>query len=198
MTVADFSVSLADFVAAANEGIAALPREHPDCLSAVFASSALRREGTWIEFGVWRGASLRRLAAERGVATLVGLDSFRGLPKAEAIWKQGEFALEPGEQPPTVDGATILVGMFDEVLRTFEPSEPVTLAHIDCDLYESASVALLWLRPRLARGAVIVFDELTEYAGYENGEMRALYESRIAFQWLARGRLQGQVAIRCV
>lgn len=54
----------------------------------------------------------------------------------------------------------------------------VSFLHIDADLFSSASTVLRLLLQsgRLARGAVLVFDEIINYPGFRQGEMRALWE----------------------
>jgi macrocin-O-methyltransferase TylF-like protien len=57
--------------------------------------------GLVCEFGVWRGDSLRRLAALFSERTIYGFDSFEGLPED---WKpgfpQGHFRLETHRHSP--------------------------------------------------------------------------------------------------
>jgi hypothetical protein len=143
--------------------------------------------GLWCEFGVYKGDSLRLLAGRRGTARVVGFDSFGGLPED---WREGyakgHFSLEA---PPSVDGAEIVVGLFADTLPHFDDrGAPITLLHVDCDIYASAACVLEWAQPRLAAGAVVVFDELWSYAGFEEHEMRALYEAHergMRWEWLA-------------
>ena len=49
--------------------------------------------------------------------------------------------------------------------------------HIDCDIYASTKTALEQTIPRLAPGAVIVFDEFFNYKGYELHEYKASSKS---------------------
>ena len=124
------------WVAEALANIAALPAEpllaqrvHPD----------VRRSGLWLEFGVGSGASLRTMARERGEARVIGFDSFEGLPEAwRPGYPKGMFACEP----PTLDGAELVIGRFEESLPFFTPTEPFTFVHIDSDIYSSASAVL--------------------------------------------------------
>jgi SAM-dependent methyltransferase len=146
----------------------------------------LQRRGLWLEFGVYEGRTLRVLAEARGEAHVFGFDSFEGLPED---WREGhpagEFALAT---PPSVEGASIVRGLFEDTLPRFPFFEPVTLVHVDCDLYSSTRCALRHVRPHLAPGAVLVFDELLDYPGHEEHELRALYESTregLRFEWLA-------------
>lgn len=156
-----------------------------DVLDQVFAWKGLKRSGIWCEFGVASGGTLRRLVADRGDAVVLGCDSFEGLPEA---WDRGGPSFPRGHfacPVPKIANAVLLVGSFAETLPSWRPRAPVTLVHIDCDLYASAIAALNAVGPWLAPGAVIVFDEFWNYEGWEGHEARALYEwsAGIALDW---------------
>jgi len=187
-------VNYDEFVTLAASAECEAPCPTPDVLGYALAHPLLSRTGTWLEFGVGYGASLARIDEARGEAELWGFDSFRGLPEA---WREdhpaGEFAQAQIPWPP--DGVRLVVGRFEDTLPCFRPRSPVTLVHVDCDLYSAAKCALDAVKPHLAAGAIIVFDELLQYPGHEQHELRALYESGIAFEWLA---VSGEkAAIRC-
>lgn len=55
----------------------------------------------------------------------------------------------------------------------------ISYMHIDCDLYAGASQALLMNAPRMQPGMILVFDDLINYKGYRENEIKALWE------WLA-------------
>jgi hypothetical protein len=155
-------------------------------LTTLLASPTLPRWGQWLEFGVASGGTLRQLAAARGEAKLFGFDSFRGLPQRWRDHRVGEYASEP----PKVEGAELVVGLFEETLPHFTFGQ-VTLVHIDCDLYSSAVSVLEAIRPHLVPGhAILTFDELLDYPGHEEHELRALgeaFEAGMRFDWIARG-----------
>lgn len=148
----------------------------------------VRREGTWIEFGVNEGGTLNAIAPYRDDAVLWGFDSCRGLPeKWNADHPKGMFAMARPPLPP--DGVNLVVGWFKDTLPAFEPAEPVTFVHLDCDLYSSAVTVLAWLcgiqrddgplryvGARVRIGAVIVFDDFLTKP-YDNGVLRAFFES---------------------
>jgi hypothetical protein len=150
----------------------------------------------WVEFGAWMGETTRLIASTGH--HVHSFDSFRGLPEK---WRDANAALNPADRatfttqflskgsfsrrgrPPFPDapGTNITwhVGWFSETLPRFleeNPERNVSFVHIDCDLYVSASAALRLLAPRLAPRAILVFDELINYAEFEQHEMRALVE----------------------
>ncbi len=73
------------------------------------------------------------------------------------------------------EGGTIRLvpGLFEDTLH---PEEPVALAHIDCDWYDSVRVCIERIAPRLAPGGVIIFDDYSSYSGCR----------RAVDEWLAR------------
>ena len=146
------------------------------------------KRGLWLEFGVFTGTSLRRLVANKGAAHVIGFDSFRGLPAdGPNGWHEGQFATDV---VPVVEGARIVVGLFHDVLPSFPFADAATLVHVDCDLYESARCALKHVRPALPVGAIVCFDEIFDFEGFEGQELRALYDAEregMRFEWACRG-----------
>ncbi len=201
--------SLAQFTAETLFALGDLPFARGDVLDQLFACDRLQRRGTWLEFGVAGGASLRRLAAERGEAQLWGFDSFEGLPEAWNELPVGHFS--QGGRPPTVEGACLVKGRFEDSIGPWledhahllaADSFPVTLLHIDCDLYASARFVLEAIHPYLAPRAIVVFDELVGYDGFEEHEMRALWEATevweeplAAWRPIARSRVEPWQAV---
>jgi hypothetical protein len=149
-------------------GIAGAPTSKIPCctdrLSLLeFASLSAPTAGLWLEFGVWKGESLRHLA-HLTKNTVHGFDSFKGLPLG---WTPGlkRGAFSTGGILPRVPGNVVIVqGLFQDTLPRFLAENPGVAAfvHVDSDLYESARYVLSELRPRLSRGTVIVFDEYAE------------------------------------
>jgi O-methyltransferase len=63
-----------------------------------------------------------------------------------------------------VDGQRVCLhqGLFEDTLR---PSEPVALAHIDCDWYDPVLLSLDRIFPHLQPGGLIVIDDYFSYGG---------------------------------
>jgi hypothetical protein len=133
-------------------------------------------EGMALEFGVYTGRSLRRIAETRGGREVYGFDSFEGLPEDwRSTVREGTFRLDA---PPRVDGANLVIGLFANTLPTFLTVHlgPVAFLHLDADLYSSTKTVLDHVGPRLRLGSVIVFDEYFNYPGWEQHEHRAWRE----------------------
>ena len=168
-----------------NAALGALPCVEPD-------------SGLWLEFGVFRGNTMRQIANYRNashrwserICCVHGFDSFRGLPER---WREdriidgrvidfgaGVFNLHGRVPYPETAIIRWVPGWFNESLPAFlrdrPRSEHVSLLHVDSDLYSSASTIFGELGHRLRAGSVIIFDELFGYPQYRKHEIRAFYE----------------------
>lgn len=159
----------------------------------------MMREGIGLEFGVGNGDSLRCIA--RFLPIVIGYDSFQGLPEDwRPGFEQGTFACDPPTRLP--DNADVVVGMFDETVPKFDPHllrTPVSLLHIDCDLYSSTKTVLERCERLMTPGLVIVFDEWWGYPGCEDHEQRAWREFTAAhrdLEWEVIGHGVQQWAVR--
>jgi hypothetical protein len=162
-----------------------------DVLEMVLGHPSLKHSGTWCEFGVYEMRSFWRLWYARRGAQLWGFDSFRGLPEDwQPSHPKGTFAVPAIKHPP--EAARLVVGLFEETLPAWRPTSPITLVHIDCDLYSSTKTVLEHVVPHLdPTGAIMVFDDFLLQNG--RGEREALEESGLAFRWLCH--CDGAVAI---
>ncbi|KAJ1638287.1 hypothetical protein T492DRAFT_833734 [Pavlovales sp. CCMP2436] len=139
-----------------------------------------RQRGLWLEFGVYRGETLRKLAQyarqARKADVVFGFDGFMGLPEK---WREppsmrmskyvacGSFSLKG--RPPFSKGQ----GIDFEHAR-----QPLAMLHADVDLSSSTDVIFkeLWAAKLLQPGVVIIFDELLNYKEYMKHEILALWE----------------------
>ena len=141
---------------------------------------------------------------------VIGFDTFEGFPDVTAIDElghsavQGKFALPNGyanylreilsaheaNEPLSHIRRTLLVeGDIRETLPAYLQANPQTviaLAYFDLDLYEPTLAALRAIRPYLARGSVVAFDEIN-HAKWP-GETAALRDA-----WEADG-----IRLRCL
>lgn len=128
------------------------------------------RPGWAAEFGVYSGFSLAIISEHMPV---IGFDSFEGLPED---WREGfpkgKFAYAPGRYINAQPRQMLVPGWFSETVPGF-PFPPLSLVHIDCDLYSSTVTALDGVRPHIHEGTVVVFDEFHGYEGWEKHEAKA-------------------------
>ena len=131
----------------------------------------------YLEFGVFKGRSMRWWSGHlpQPGATLVGFDSFEGLPED---WRHGVGSghFRTGG-PPQIDDRRVSfqVGWFDETLPRFTvPDHDQLIVNVDSDLYSSALTVLRWAEPYLRPGTLVYFDEFSD----RDHEMRAFSEWR--------------------
>ena len=144
-------------------------------------------EGAIMEFGVFRGKSIRAIAKAARDRNVYGFDSFVGLPeewnRSEGdTYEKGHFKTPLPEVPGNV---SLVKGFFESSLPLWlEKNDPSSVAflHIDCDLYSSTVTILHTLDHLIQPGTIIVFDELCDWTGkhiydyWEQGEWKALHE----------------------
>lgn len=141
----------------------------------------LANDGEWYaEFGVCSGRTINILrAATDPRKPVLGFDTFTGLPERwRAGFEKGAFDRK-GVISNVPDNTTIVKGLFQESLPALLPffeGRKLALLHVDCDIYSSTAYVLGALRPCIKPGTVVVFDELLNYPGYVDHEMKALYE----------------------
>ena len=133
-------------------------------------------DGLVLEFGVASGRTINHLANLMPDHLVHGFDWFGGLPEA---WRTG-FGPGAFAQPlPEVrENVRLIPGLFQDTLPGFvqEQTQPVSLLHVDCDLYSSTVTIFQALRDRIIPGTVIVFDEYFNYPGWRQHEFRAFQE----------------------
>jgi len=156
----------------------AMEMQNAEYLYAAHLVETLDREGiagAVVEFGVATGSNLEHLAraCERRCngREVWGFDSFEGLPEPDpvldgGIWQKGMYpadydAVRAWMRADERPFLRLVKGWFADTLAA-EPARsmgPVAYARVDGDLYQSAVESLAFLTPRLADGAVLVFDD---------------------------------------
>jgi hypothetical protein len=166
---------------------------------------AISLEGLVLEFGVWRGTTINRIADHVGSSRQVhGFDSFEGLPENWfGDFTKGRFHTE-GKLPQVRPNVTLHKGWFDQTLPDFVADHPgpVAFLHVDCDLYSSTKTIFHFLGDRIVPGTVILFDEYFNYPGWRDHEHRAfteLVEERcLKCRWLAYNTVEWNAAVQIV
>lgn len=154
-------------------------------------------ENPWaVEFGTGTGETTSMIA---DVLPVISFDSFRGLPED---WRPDFPAGRFSElEMPTIVGATIVPGWFEDTLPYYDWPADVALVHVDCDLYSSTITALIAISDRLREGCIIVFDEWhgydDDFHGTMPGEQQAWREfAEPWIEWEVIGHGREQWAIR--
>jgi len=155
--------------------------------------------GLMLEFGVFKGHSLRFIAS-RTSATVHGFDSFQGLPDDWTHFqKKGRFDL--GGQVPAFEERNVQIheGWFSDTVPSFLAREtgPIRFLHLDCDLYSSTKEVLDGLSPRIVSGTVIVLDDYLNYPAWREHQYRAFQEfvSRQALSYRYLGFASSYTAV---
>jgi hypothetical protein len=87
-------------------------------------------------------------------------DTYYGyVPNLREVVEQNlrSFRLDLTEQ-----NIQLIPGLFQTSLHV---AEPIALAHIDCDWYDSVLVCIERLAPRIVPGGAMIFDDYSSYAG---------------------------------
>lgn len=136
------------------------------------------KSGLFLEFGVWKGRSINRIA-RKTKHVVFGFDSFEGLPEAwRTGFNTGEFALPTNQLPEVEHNVRLIKGWFNQTLPEFikTTESNIALLHVDCDLYSSTKTIFEHIGDRLVSGSIVLFDEYFGYPTWENHEYLAFQE----------------------
>ena len=173
-------------------------------LIATVAKLICEREVLYLEFGVWKGDSIRQWSdlLKNSHSRLHGFDSFEGLPEnwdnhGTSILEKGHFS-KLGVVPQVSDSRVkFFKGWFEDTLPKYEFVEcPVLVLFLDADLYSSTSYVLKTLRPHITVGTIIYFDEFWDRLHELKAFEEFLTETGMSFELLAATHGMRQVAFR--
>ena len=136
-----------------------------------------QQEGFYLEFGVWKGESTNFFS--KYVKKLYAFDSFEGQREDLAGMGLGKGGLSLNKQIPKLNSnIEPIVGFVQDTLDDFlkKHNPKINFVHLDLDTHPSTKYALERLKPFLNKDAIIIFDELYNVPGWENGEYKALKE----------------------
>lgn len=157
--------------------------------------------GDYAEFGVFKGDTFsyacNHLSPLFPDMHFYAFDSFEGLPKPKGVDAEGGYSSSFQESDFKYDKShflknlrskgvnlnkvTAVEGWFDESLKPEKAQEynieNISVAWIDCDLYESTVPVLQFLTNKILPGSVIIFDDWRCFRNDPNyGEQRACTE----------------------
>jgi len=138
-----------------------------------------------LEFGVQGGDST---AVVREIMDshykIFGFDCFTGLPESWICNEKevcGKGTFDCGGNIPNIPGVKFYKGLFSETIPEYlkeNGPKPISLIHMDCDLYSSCCDVLNNLTECIVKDTIIVFDEWTIWQNVNNtdGEQKAFKE----------------------
>ena len=163
----------------------------------------MQLDGIVAEFGVKSGTTIKELANKPKLQKnqLYGFDSFVGIPED---WKgtktlKGQLS-NSGKIPKVPKNVKLISGWFADTLPEFVKtiSEPASLLHIDCDIYQSTKDVLDAFKKKIVPGTVIIFDEFFNYPNWQNHEYKAWLEfskkAKLKYEYICYAHTQ--VALR--
>jgi asparagine synthase (glutamine-hydrolysing) len=92
-----------------------------------------------------------------------------------------DFGLDPAQ-----NHIDFFAGLYQDTLQI---DQPVALAHIDCDWYESVWVCLERIVPQLVTGGILVIDDYYDWSGCRLAVDDYFRQRRAEFQFVTRSRL---------
>jgi len=160
------------------------------------------REVLYLEFGVFRGESMRvwsRLL-RNPLSKLHGFDSFEGLPEGwDLSIKKGTFGEVKGAIPVIDDSrVTFFKGWFTETLPQYVlPSHEKLLVNLDADVYSSTKTVLDFLKPHISGGAYLYFDNFHAAEHESKAFDEFLSETGLTFRVVAATQGLRHVLFQC-
>ncbi len=146
--------------------------------------------GDYLEFGVFTGSSFNfAIKINRKIdgifkketnCQFVGFDSFEGFGEIKDFDQHPSFKskfffvnkkkiLKNIENIAKKDKYKIVEGFYHETIKNKSPKDfnlnRARVVMIDCDLKESTSIALEFIKPCLQKGTIILFDDFHYYKG---------------------------------
>ena len=88
--------------------------------------------------------------------------------------------------PPPENNIHLVKGLFQDTLRV---DEPVALAHIDGDWYESVRTCLQRIEPHLVRNGVLVIDDYDDWSGCRKAVDEYFADKRDQYDFVRRSRV---------
>lgn len=162
-------------------------------------------DGLVLEFGVATGRTLNQFARWMPYRSIVGFDGFLGLPEDwTSQMRRGFFARD--NLPRVRENCELVVGWFDQTLPRYVKEHiehrPISLLHIDSDLYSSAVTVLTNLKNNIVPGTVVIFDEYINYPGWQQDEFRAWQEHcqqhQVRYEYIGLVSRHQKVAVRVI
>ena len=135
------------------------------------------KEYYYLEFGVYQGATANYFS--KYVNKLYAFDSFEGIEEDWIGTSLMKGSMDLNKKVPKLNSnIEPVVGWVEDTLEDFlkKHNPKINFVHLDMDTYSPTKFTLEKLKPYLVKNAIILFDELYNYVGWEHGEYKALKE----------------------
>lgn len=154
-----------------------------------------------LEFGVFKWSTINFIASLLPDTQVYWFDSFEWLPEDwRSNFMKWHFKLD--WLPQVSSNVNLTKWWFNETLPDFGRSHnsPISLLHIDCDLYSSTKTIFDNLWQNITAWTIIIFDEFWNYFWWKEWEYKAFNEyiqlSWKKFEYIWYNQKHEQVAIR--
>ena len=173
----------------------------------------LLKTGLILEFGTATGRTLNQFAYWLPDQTIYGFDGWQGLPEKFNDLAEGHFAQE---LPEVLSNCQLVRGWFGSkpawdnsgiaefTAQKFasECSLPITLLHLDADLYDPTKTVLDVFAKQIVPGTVILFNEYWNHPTWKKHEFRAWQEHckmhGVKYEYIGYASDHQEVAIRVI
>ena len=81
----------------------------------------------------------------------------------------------------------LVKGLYEDTLQI---DFPVSLAHIDCDWFDSVLISLQRIEPSLVRGGTLIIDDYYAYSGCKKAVDEYFNNKQESFRFVSKSRLQ--------
>jgi len=161
-------------------------------------------QGSYLEFGVFTGSSfnyamkvnkrIEKLGYKNMDCEFVGFDSFKGFGPIKKDdehpnYKDNVFSINEEKVLRNIEKCAkgqkyrIIKGFYKDTIKNKTTIDlkmgKARVVMIDCDLKESARLALEFIKPAIQEGTIILFDDFVFFKGSENkGEYSAFTDFR--------------------
>lgn len=129
----------------------------------------------YLELGVYKGTSANYFSSF--VKTLYVFDSFEGLRENWSGTDLEAGYLSLNKKLPKLNSNIIpTVGWVENTLEPFliKTNPKIAFVHFDMDTYSPTKYALEKIKPYLVKDSIIIFDDMINYIGWQEGEYKAL------------------------
>ncbi len=135
------------------------------------------KEYHYLEFGVYQGETANYFS--KYVNKLYAFDSFQGFEEDWVGTAQMKGSMDLNKKVPKLNSnVEPVIGWVEDTLEDFlkKHNPKINFVHLDMDTYTPTKFALEKLKPYLVKNAIVLFDELYNFVGWEHGEYKALKE----------------------